>query len=177
MIYTALIGNPVDHSVSPVLFEWLSKNATNPIEYRHLKINVDNESELKDTFSALKTLHFNGLNVTLPYKLAVSEFLTDIDESAKKISAINTVVFKNHETIGYNTDWYGIYASIKQKQIGLPLKKALIFGSGGAARAAIFACLQLGANVIVVVHRTPESTVSKALKEQYKGNPGSEEHV
>lgn len=170
MIYTALIGNPVDHSVSPVLFEWLSKNTPSPIEYRHIKINVNNASELESTLDALKTLHFSGINVTLPYKLDVARFLTSTDISAQEIGAINTIVFKGDEAIGYNTDWYGIYASITQQLKQFLPQKAVIFGSGGAARAAIYACLQLGTKVIVVVHRAPDSKMTEALKAQYKNN-------
>lgn len=172
MIYTALIGNPTEHSVSPILFEWLSKNTKNASEYRHIKINVLSESELEHSFEALKTLHFSGINVTLPYKLAVSQFLTYTDTSAKEIGAINTVVFKENEVLGYNTDWYGIYAPIKQRLPNFSPKKAVILGSGGAARAAIYACLKLEAEVVVVIHRTPNSSATASLKAQYKNADG-----
>lgn len=168
MIYTALIGNPTEHSVSPTLFEWLSRNTKNTSEYRHIKINVLSESELERSFEALKVLNFIGINVTLPYKLAVSQFITYTDASAKEIGAINTVVFKKNEILGYNTDWYGIYAPIKHRLPNFLPKKAVILGSGGAARAAIYACLKLEADVVVVIHRTPDSPATASLKAQYE---------
>ena len=107
MKYSALIGNPTEHSVSPLLFEWIATRLPQPLEYKHLKVDVAKSSGLDSALRAFQTLNFCGLNVTLPYKLDVISILDKIDGSISSIGAVNTVVFdnKNNQSIGYNTDW------------------------------------------------------------------------
>lgn len=155
MTYTALIGNPVHHSVSPYLYETLIKNSKPAIEYRHLKIKVT-ESDLKKTLTALQTLGFVGMNVTLPYKLEVIPYLDTIDEVASTLGAVNTVRFDQGKCIGTNTDWYGFFKPLQQKLTERSLDQVTIFGNGGAARAAIYASFRLGFKKISVLHRNEE---------------------
>jgi shikimate dehydrogenase len=150
MYYSALIGNPTGHSVSHILYEELAKAANLNDSYRHLKINVT-EPGLKDALQAFKALNFIGLNVTLPHKLAVVPLLDQADEVVGEIGAVNTIKLGGTST-GYNTDWVGLYVPLR------PLIRdndhtATILGSGGAARAAIYAAKQLKFSTINVVYR------------------------
>ena len=81
MKYSALIGNPTEHSVSPLLFEWIATRLPQPLEYKHLKVDVAKSSGLDSALRAFQTLNFCGLNVTLPYKLDVISILDKIDGS------------------------------------------------------------------------------------------------
>lgn len=172
MKYSALIGNPTKHSVSPLLFEWIAEQLPDPVEYKHLKVDIPQTSGLKSALEAFRMLNFCGLNVTLPYKLDVVPILDKVDESILSIGAVNTIVFdsKNHKSIGYNTDWYGIYRPLLEADDKCQEQKAVVFGTGGAARAVIYALLKLGIKDIIVLHRAVESDKTKSLKNQFSNN-------
>lgn len=149
MRYSALIGNPTGHSVSHVMYEALAKAALFDQPYKHIKIDVTNE-DLAKTINALRDLHFAGLNVTLPHKLAVIPLLDHIDEVVEELGAVNTIKLGD-STTGHNTDWVGIYTPVAATEI--EIKTVTIFGTGGAARAAIYAAKRLGARKIFVHFR------------------------
>ncbi len=169
MRYSALIGNPTEHSVSPLLFEWIAEHLPQPTEYKHLKVDIPQTSELSPALKAFQALKFCGLNVTLPYKLDVISILDKLDDSISSIGAVNTVVFdtKKNLSIGYNTDWYGIYRPLSAVIARYQKQKALIFGTGGTARAAIYAVLELGIKDVVVLYRIAESNRTKSLQNQF----------
>lgn len=149
MLYSALIGHPVDHSISPVLFNYLAQQVG--LEYGHLKIDVPSASKLANCLAALKNLGFCGANITLPYKLAVDSHLDRISPEARKIGAVNTVVFKGDRAIGYNTDADGALAAIETKL--KPVKgsdQVLILGAGGAARAIVYPLYKKTKNIIIL---------------------------
>ncbi len=159
MHYTALIGNPVAHSVSHILYEELLKGVPG-IEYRHLKIHVEAD-EFYVSVDALETLKFDGISVTLPYKQEIVKTLTKIDPTAAACGAVNTVRLKNKKRIGYNTDWRGIYLPLEQYR--KPNATAVVFGSGGAARAAIYAYKQLGCINIYTGYRLSHEKQAKKM--------------
>lgn len=169
MRYSALIGNPTEHSVSPLLFEWIAARLPQPLEYKHLKVDIPQTSELSSALKAFQTLNFCGLNVTLPYKLDVVSILDKVDDSISSIGAVNTIVFdnENDQSVGYNTDWYGIYHPLAEAINECQKKKAIVFGTGGAARAAIYALLELGIKDVVVLYRKAESGRTKSLQDQF----------
>ena len=149
MKYSALIGNPTGHSVSHILYEELAKAALTGQPYKHIKIDVK-EKDLAKTVAAFQVLRFIGTNVTLPHKMAVIPFLDDVDEVVKELGAVNTIKFGDTIT-GHNTDWVGIYEPVVA--IGNEINAVAIFGTGGAARAAIYAAKRLGARKIYVHYR------------------------
>ncbi len=149
MKYTALIGNPTEHSVSHIMYEELVKIAVPGQSYKHIKINVTDD-DLAKTVNALQELHFAGLNVTLPHKLSVIPLLDTVDETVKELGAVNTIKF-GHSTTGHNTDWVGIHKPVAA--LGCEIKTVTIFGTGGAARAAIYVAKRLGARKIFVHYR------------------------
>lgn len=150
MYYTALIGNPTEHSVSHILYEELIKAAGIDVAYKHLKIDVT-EPSLAEAVNALKVLHFAGISVTLPHKLAVMKYLDDTDDEVKELGAVNTIKV-GPKLIGHNTDWRGIAIPVR-RVIPEGIEQATILGTGGAARAAIYACKQLGVSIITVIYR------------------------
>ena len=97
---------------------------------------------------------FRGINVTIPYKQAVIPFLDEIDETAKAIGAVNTVVNRNGKLFGFNTDLDGLTRLIRRIGLDLKGKKVLIPGTGGTSRTASFAAEKLGAREILRVSRT-----------------------
>ena len=97
---------------------------------------------------------FMGINVTIPYKQAVIPFLDEIDETARAIGAVNTVVNRNGKLYGYNTDLYGLTRLIHRIGLDLSGKKVLVLGTGGTSRTASYAAEKLGARVVYRVSRT-----------------------
>jgi shikimate dehydrogenase len=144
-----LIGHPVKHSISPELHN---------SAFKHLGLNIvylsfDIESRyLRRAVEGLKSLNVVGFNVTIPYKVAIIKLLDVLDSTAKETRAVNTVVLKNNELIGYNTDVEGIKRSLLDSRNTLD-GRALIIGAGGAARAAVVALKNLGIKEIVIANR------------------------
>lgn len=159
MYYTALIGNPVEHSVSPALFEYLAQSQD--MDYRHLKINIEPEN-LKASLESLAVLSFSGLNVTLPYKQDVIKYMDEMDFAPANMGAVNTITFEDGRMKGWNTDWAGIAEGLTAHGVSTYFK-AVVFGSGGAARAAIYALRQLGCDRIFVLHREPVDEKTQKL--------------
>lgn len=163
MYYSALIGSPTEHSVSHIMFEELAKAAKFTVPYKHIKIDLDAD-ELISALQAFKSLKFAGLNVTLPYKLAIMPLLDECDDVVKELGAVNSVKI-GHTVSGHNTDWLGIYKPIHN--LGKRFETATVFGSGGAARAAIYAVRKLGVDNIYVLHRNkPNNPQLEDLKQR-----------
>ena len=111
---------------------------------------------------------FHGINVTIPYKQAVIPFLDEIDETARAIGAVNTVVNRNGKLYGFNTDLDGLTRLIRRIGLDLSGKKVLIPGTGGTSRTAAFAAEQLGAREIRKISRTGRDgslTYEEALRD------------
>ncbi|MGG4094500.1 shikimate dehydrogenase [Paenibacillus lautus] len=135
MRFSALIGDPVEHSVSPFVFNYIANYLD--IEYAHIKLECK-ENELCEYIEGLRTIGASGFNVTLPYKVKINEFVDELDESAERSGAINTVKINNSSLIAYNTDGKGAISAINHC-FG-KLKKSdriVVFGSGGCARGVI----------------------------------------
>ncbi|MCX6810040.1 MAG: shikimate dehydrogenase [Candidatus Berkelbacteria bacterium] len=149
MLYSALLGKPVDHSVSPELFRMLGEQFG--FEYGHIKINVESKKILPQYLAALETLGFCGVNITLPYKIDVMKFIDEFDESAIKCGAVNTIKFKGPITKGYNTDAFGAIKAIEKKLKPIRCdEKVCVIGAGGAARAVIFEVYKRTRNLSII---------------------------
>jgi len=151
---SALIGNPVDHSVSDIMFDALIHSSELYYSYRHDKINVDPD-ELKDILSMLSQRKYVGLNVTLPYKRSIIEYIDNLDITAANIGAVNTIKINSKGLVGFNTDWFGLYKPLlthsKKKEPVI-----CIFGTGGASRAAIYAARKISNDVYVLYRNSPK---------------------
>ena len=126
-----LIGRNIDYSFSKKYFTQKFKNdKIDNCEYLNFDIN-----QISD-FKKINLSNINGLNVTIPYKEKIVEYLDEIDESVKNIGAVNTIKILRNKLIGYNTDYLGFINSFNKK---LDYKNALILGSGGASKAIQYA--------------------------------------
>lgn len=138
----AIFGNPVEHSISPLMHN-LAFQAFN-LNANYSKHKLEDGKALKDLFN---TLGLSGANVTVPHKEVAYELCDEIKGVAKKIQAINTIIKQNDKLIGYNTDAPGFIMAIHDF---LPLKSALIIGAGGTAKAIACALMQENLHVSLV---------------------------
>ncbi|MFN3740822.1 MAG: shikimate dehydrogenase [Thermodesulfovibrionales bacterium] len=132
---TGLIGYPVEHSLSPLMhnsaFEALG------LDYCYVTFPVEPQ-RLKEAIEGIRALGLAGVNVTVPHKEAVIKFLDRVDEEAKEIGAVNTIVNKEGLLIGYNTDGRGFMASLNENCIDIEKKTVFLIGAGGASRAVAY---------------------------------------
>ena len=141
-----LIGESLSHSKSKEIHELLA-------DYTYNLKDIKRE-ELDEFFESKK---FKGINVTIPYKEASMKYLDDIDNLAKEIGAVNTIVNRDGRLIGYNTDYLGFDYSLKFYGIDLKGKKVLILGSGGASKMLQKLVIDKGAEEFVVISRSSEN--------------------
>ena len=144
-----IIGNSVAHSLSPVMhnaaFSALSLNGI------YVPMKVQN---LADGLKGLAALGFTGVSVTVPHKETVMEYLDEIDPVARRIGAVNTLLFRSHPdsgavvSRGFNTDWLGSNLALAE-QMKLECSRILILGAGGAAKAVGFGLVEAGAEVVI----------------------------
>lgn len=150
-----LIGNPVEHTLSPVIHNGISDAMNRKSVYVPFKVESDGlERAVKGAYE----LNILGMNVTVPHKNAVIEHLVDIDDAARKIGAVNTLVRveNRHGYKGYNTDMMGLRRQIQEDGISLKNEVVVILGAGGAAKAVVYMCLAEGAKKIYLLNRTLE---------------------
>ncbi len=128
-----IIGNPVRHSLSPMIhngaFRRMGLNAV------YLAFEV---KDLKGAIDGMRSLGIRGMSVTIPFKMEVIPFLDEVEETAGKIKAVNTLLQEQDRLVGYNTDWCGALEALEEK-VDLRGKRILLLGAGGAARAIGFA--------------------------------------
>jgi shikimate dehydrogenase len=146
-----LIGNPVGHSISPLIHNTLAELCG--IDMVYTTFNVENEAVYMAVKGAF-ALNIQGLNVTVPHKQAVMESLSEIDPLAKAIGAVNTLVRTGDGYKGYNTDIIGLWRELCDADIQLEGSKVIILGAGGASRAISFLCASKGATGVYILNRT-----------------------
>lgn len=113
--------------------------------------------------AGLKALGARGINVTIPHKEAIIQYLDELSEEAKLVGAVNTLLFDEERITGHNTDGRGFLAALEEEGIGPPTgKRAVVLGAGGAARAICVQLLKAGVNRLVIANRTPARAVALA---------------
>jgi shikimate dehydrogenase len=131
-----IIGDPVQHSLSPLMqnaaFSALGIKST------YISFRVPSK-DLKPSIESLKSIGIAGFNVTIPHKMSILQYLDELDETASKSNAVNTVINDTGKLIGYNTDMYGFIQPLYRRNIDFKGKKVLIIGAGGAAYAIVTA--------------------------------------
>jgi shikimate dehydrogenase len=148
-----VIGNPIEHSLSPKLHNyWINKNNINALYEKH---KLD-ENDLKDLIFKIKEKKIYGINVTVPFKRAVIPFLDKLTNEAAKTQSVNTIYLNKNKLIGHNTDIIGFEKSIKNFKYDLNNKEVFILGAGGVVPSIIFALTQMGVSKIIVSNRTKE---------------------
>jgi len=150
-----VIGNPVRHSLSPVIhngaFQRMGLNAA------YLAFEVQN---LGEAVRGIKGLGIRGVSVTIPFKTQIIPFLDRMDELAGKIQAVNTIRREEGRLIGYNTDWSGALGALEDK-VNLTGKTVFLLGAGGAARAVAFGLKERGCRVFIA-SRSPKKAAALA---------------
>lgn len=146
-----LIGNPVGHTLSPMIHNTLAERFGHNLVYVPFPVETGRVAEAVAGASALQIL---GLNVTVPYKSEVIPCLREVDSLAASIGAVNTLVSVPGGYRGYNTDMEGLYRAMETEGIRLAGEEILLLGAGGAARAVAFLCAAKGAKRVYLLNRT-----------------------
>lgn len=151
MKFIGIIGDPIEHSLSPAMQNAAFRRANLPFVYLPFRVRP---GELK-SFLEKARWKMVGLNVTIPHKETIVRHLDRISPEARAIGAVNTVVIRGGRLLGYNTDGKGYLQSLKNETGFNPKgKRILIIGAGGAARALIYSLRQAGAQEIHLANRT-----------------------
>ena len=146
-----VIGNPIEHSLSPKLHNyWFEKNN---IDAKYFKKKID-KSEIKEIISEVKDNKLSGINVTVPFKNDVIPFLDTLSEESLITQSVNTIHKHNKKIVGHNTDIKGFQLSLKEAQFNIKNKTIFILGSGGVVPSIICALEKLGVTKIIVSNRT-----------------------
>ena len=145
-----IIGDPIEHSMSPVMHNAAFKNKG--VDYVYLPFRVK-KKELGKAIEGMRALNIRGLNITIPHKVAVIQFLDELDPLADKIGAINTIVNDSGVLTGYNTDATGFLQALLERGIEPKGKSVVILGAGGASRAISFILAERGSS-LVILNRT-----------------------
>ena len=150
-----VIGNPINHSLSPQLHNhWIKKNN---IDANYEK-QILNAEDLKSVIFKIKENEINGINITVPFKQEVISYLDELSQDAKETRSVNTVYLNNGQMVGHNTDIEGFKLAIKKTDYDVRGKKILILGAGGVVSSIIFALQKMKASEILISNRT----ISKA---------------
>jgi shikimate dehydrogenase len=158
-----VIGNPIEHSLSPKLHNhWIKENNIEA-KYKKLKLN---ENEIKSLILEIKEQKLNGANVTVPFKKKVINYLDDLSFEAQKTQSVNTIYFKNNKVIGHNTDIEGFELAIKNLKFDMMDKKIFILGAGGVVPSIVFALNRMKVSEITISNRT--KTKAEQLNNLFK---------
>jgi shikimate dehydrogenase len=152
----AVIGNPIQHSLSPQIHRAFAKAARIVIDYEAILAPIDQFQETIKTVIAQK---LTGVNVTLPFKKEAYKLATTHSNHAKIAGAVNTLEFKGSQIIGHNTDGIGLVRDLEQNLfVDLKDKKILLMGAGGAAEGVIYSLLEKEPSELTLTNRTIEKS-------------------
>ncbi len=158
-----VIGNPINHSLSPKLHNhWIKMNNISAI---YEKKKLDNV-ELKNLIEKIKEKKIDGINVTVPFKKEVISFIDNLSPEAKNTQSVNTICLNNNKVFGHNTDIDGFKNAIKEINFDIKDKKIFILGAGGVVPSIIFALYEMKVSKIIVSNRTKDK--AESLKKLFK---------
>ena len=160
-----IIGNPIKHSLSPVLHNyWFEKYK---IDASYSIIDIKDENELPVLIKQLRNKKISGINVTLPYKQKIVSYVDTIVNDAKTTSSVNTLYLDNKDTIiGENTDVFGLQAAYLKEIDNASKKRALVIGAGGVSPSVILSLQKSSVQEISITNRTSEKCIF--LKKKFK---------
>ena len=158
-----VIGENIENSLSPLIHnQIILKHSLN---FCYLPFQVA-ETDLGKAIQGIRALNIRGVNITFPYKEKVIEFLDEVEESARRIGAVNTIVNNKGILTGYNTDVIGFKKSLQNNgKFVIKEKKAVVLGAGGAARAVTCSLLEEGIEEVSIFNRTLEK--AKKIKQDF----------
>tara|TARA_Y100000590_G_scaffold218412_1_gene247308 strand:- start:129 stop:920 length:792 start_codon:yes stop_codon:yes gene_type:complete len=158
-----VIGNPINHSLSPQLHNyWIKQNNINAV-YDRQELNSD---DLKDLILKIKNKEISGANVTVPFKKEIISYLDKLSPEAEGTQSVNTISLDDNKITGHNTDISGFELAIKDAKYDVAEKKILILGAGGVVPSIIFALNKMNASKITLCNRT--KTKAENLKNLFK---------
>jgi len=159
-----VIGNPIQHSLSPKLHNhWIKKNNINAI-YEKKQLN---EFELEKIISELREDKISGINVTVPFKVSIIPFIDKLSVEAKEAHSVNTIYKENNKILGHNTDISGFELAIRGKGYNLKNKTVFILGAGGVVPSIIIALKKMNVSKIIVSNRTEKKAEEIKKKFSY----------
>ncbi len=159
-----VVGNPIEHSLSPKIQNyWLNLNNIEAIYGKLLAYDHD----LKELCKSIKNGQLDGLNITVPFKKKIIPHLDVLNGHALRTQSVNTVCLNNGNVTGYNTDIDGFELSIKKLDYNVRNKKILILGAGGVVPSIIYALKRMNAQQIYLSNRTKEK--AQMLKNLFEG--------
>ena len=159
-----VIGNPINHSLSPELHNyWIKQNGLDAI-YEKKKLN---NNDLENLILDIKKGKINGVNVTVPFKKTIIPFLDKLSTEAEQTQSVNTIYFQNGKIVGHNTDIAGFELSIRYLKYDLTNKKIFILGAGGVVPSIIYSLKKMNASKIILSNRTKEK--AENLKNLFEG--------
>lgn len=161
-----VIGDPIEHSLSPVMYNAAFRHLKMDAVYVAFKVEKEN---LKGALKGMRSLGICGMNVTMPHKTAIINYLDEIDPTAKFVGAVNTVLNKNGKLAGFNTDGVGTIKALKENGVDPKGKKFLLLGAGGAGRAIAFQ-LAREADELTILNRDPNKAklLAGMLQKKFK---------
>ena len=140
-----LLGEKLGHSYSKEIHEIFFELTGKKASYKMIEKEIN---EIGELLESVRNGEFNGINVTIPYKLEVIKYLDEVSETAKKIGAVNTVTLKDGKLVGDNSDYFGFLRTLELNNIDVNGKKVLVLGTGGASKAIYNALVDNGAENI-----------------------------
>ncbi len=162
MYQFAVIGNPIQHSLSPRIHQAFAKQMSMDISYEKVYAPLNGFNTTVDT---LRNKGINGANVTIPFKQQAFKYADICTKRAIAANAVNTLIFKDNQCVGDNTDGVGLLRDLENKQIILKNKRILILGAGGAARGIIPVLKRQYPKKIYILNRTEDA--AKQLADEF----------
>ena len=158
-----VIGNPIQHSLSPLIHNyWIKKNNINAI-YEKEKLEKEG---LKDLMSEIKEGKIHGINVTVPFKKDIIPYLEELTLEAENTQSVNTIYLNDNKVTGHNTDIDGFRLAIQDIKFDISKKHILIVGAGGVVPSIIYALMKMNVNKISLINRTKKK--AEDLKKLFK---------
>jgi len=153
-----VIGDPIEHTLSPIMHNAAFKALKLDFAFLAFKVKV---ADVEKAVSGMRALGIHGLNVTMPHKSAVINYLDEVDQAAKAIGSVNTILNKDGRLFGFNTDGVGALQALRENGVEPRGRKVLLLGAGGAARAIAYT-LAREADELVILNRTAKQAAELA---------------
>jgi shikimate dehydrogenase len=153
-----VIGDPIEHTLSPIMYNAAFKALKFDFAFLAFKVKA---ADVEKAVSGMRALGIHGLNVTMPHKSVVINYLDEVDQAAKAIGSVNTILNKDGRLFGFNTDGIGALHALRENGVEPRGKKVLLLGAGGAARAIAYTLAQ-EAEELVILNRTVKQAAELA---------------
>jgi 3-dehydroquinate dehydratase/shikimate dehydrogenase len=168
--YAGIIGTPLGHTLSPAMHN--AAYHAEGLNFRYLPLEVSSASELRRLAPVARALHLRGLSVTAPYKIAIMRQLDRVEPIARRVGAVNTVIFEGRRLIGFNTDASGGMSALNEALRDLKMSpgsvRAAVVGSGGTARSLAHGLAAGGAHVLIASRsQRPGRALARAVGGEY----------